>query len=52
MVLMPWFNSVGYSPVWPLKIGASDLLGIVLTVGLVVLVNVVVYLAKKVWQAL
>ncbi|WP_154018230.1 hypothetical protein [Halolamina sediminis] len=49
---MPWFNPVGYSPAWPLKIGASDPVGIVLTVGLVVFVNVVVYLAKKVWQAL
>jgi hypothetical protein len=34
---------------WPLRTGASDPVGILLTIALVVFVNIVIYVLKKVW---
>jgi hypothetical protein len=36
--------------VWPLRTGANSPTGIILTIALVVLVNLVIYVAKKAWQ--
>lgn len=38
---------VGYVLISPLKIGASDPIGIVLTVAFIVVVNLVIYVLKR-----
>ena len=48
LLLMLGLRLTGYPPVWPLRTGASDLIGIVLTVILVLFVNSIIYLMKKV----
>lgn len=50
LLLMPGLGLVGHLLGWPLKIGTSDPVGIVLTIALVAFVNLVVYLLKKAWD--
>jgi len=47
LLLMLGLTLAGYVPISPLKIGASDPIGIVLTVALVVVVNLIIYVLKR-----